>query len=283
MRLFFSCVFFTCLSFSAGCSRFDAFNLISPTFTANRTGNLAYGSLPRQKLDIWIPYNVKPNARVVVFFYGGEWMAGEKWNYRFVAKALAGCGIIAVIPDYRVYPEVKFPKFVDDGALAVKWVHDHIAEYGGDPEHVFLMGHSAGAHIVALINLDPHYMKDVGLDRSVIRGTIGLSGPYDFQPFPNDLALFNMTPGGPINPLIEPVNFADGAGPPMLLIHGKLDDVCEVKNATSLAAAIHEHGGKVDTIIYPDRAHAGVCMAFAWTCRYLAPTLDDVVKYVETH
>ncbi len=266
-----------------GCTRFDAFNAISPTCGDRRAANLSFGKLERQKLDVWTTNSVQPNAKVIVFFYGGEWQAGEKWDYRFVAKALAARGFVVVLPDYRVYPEVTFPAFVDDGALAVRWVHDHIAEHGGDPTHVYLMGHSAGAHIAALLNLDEHYLKTVGLDRSAIRATIALSGPYDFTPFKIDEPLFNMRPGGPIDPQIEPVTFADGTAPPMLLIHGEKDETCAISNLTSLAGKIRQHGGQVDTIIYPTRGHSGVVMAFAWSFSWLAPTLDDVTKYVQTH
>ncbi len=276
-------IFLLIATLGGGCTRFDAFNVLSPGCGHSRVGNIPYGRLERQKLDIWTSDSVQPNAKVIVFFYGGEWQAGKKWDYRFVAHALASRGFVVVLPDYRVYPEVTFPAFVDDGALAVRWVRDHIAEHGGDPKHVYLMGHSAGAHIAALLTLDPHYLQAVGLDRSAIRATIGLSGPYDFTPFPEDELLFNMRPGGPIDPRIQPVTYADGSAPPMLLIHGAKDTTCAPSNVTSLADKIRQHGGQVDTIIYPTRGHGGVVMAFAWSFRWLAPTLDDVTRYIESH
>ncbi len=131
-----------------------------------RTPDVAYGALPRQRLDVYRPREVRRDARIVVFFYGGYWQSGRKEDYRFVAEALTSRGLIAVMPDYRLYPEVTFPGFVEDGALAVKWVHDHAAEIGGDAGRVYLMGHSAGGHIAALLTLDEHYLREVGLDRS---------------------------------------------------------------------------------------------------------------------
>src|SRR6185437_12593688 len=102
-----------------------------------RTTDLAYGQVVRQKLDVYRPralsVDEKRGVPVVVFFYGGDWQAGQKGDYRFVAEALASRGLMAVLPDYRLYPQVTFPKFVEDGAMAVRWVHDHIGRYGGDP------------------------------------------------------------------------------------------------------------------------------------------------------
>jgi acetyl esterase/lipase len=137
-----------------GCSRFDIVNATIPSCGYMRTSNIAYADLPRQKLDVYVPRNAKSALSVVVFFYGGDWQNGKKDDYRFVAQAIASKGFIAVLPDYRLYPEVTFPAFVNDGALAVRWVHDNIARFGGDPKRVFLAGHSAGGHIVALLTLD---------------------------------------------------------------------------------------------------------------------------------
>jgi len=147
-----------------GCTKFDVLNATVPPLGYCRTSGLAYGESPRQKLDVYEPsQKLDRAAPVVVFFYGGSWQFGERRNYRFVGQALADHGIVAVLPDYRLYPEVTFPGFVEDGAKAVRWTHDNIARFGGDPSRVFLMGHSAGAHIATLLALDEHYLKDVGL------------------------------------------------------------------------------------------------------------------------
>ena len=87
----------------------------------------------------------------MVFFYGGSWTTGRRGLYRFVGAALAERGIVTVLPDYRLYPQVKFPLFVDDGALAVAWVQKHAHEFGGDPHRIVLMGHSAGGHEAAFL------------------------------------------------------------------------------------------------------------------------------------
>ena len=103
-------------------------------------------------------------APVVVFIYGGGWKDGDKADYRFVAAALAARGFLTVVPDYRLYPEVRFPVFLQDNAAAVAWTRANIARYGGDPRQIFLMGHSAGAYNAAMLTLDRQWLRGHRLD-----------------------------------------------------------------------------------------------------------------------
>jgi acetyl esterase/lipase len=265
----------------SGCTKFDALNATVPFSGYQRTADLPYGSLPKQKLDVYRPDSLPSNADVVIFFYGGDWQNGEKADYRFVAQALTSRGFIAVLPDYRKYPSVTFPAFVEDGALAVRWVHDNIKLFGGDPQHVYLVGHSAGAHIAAMLTLNEKYLKNVGLDRSAIRATVGISGPYDFIPYKDDWGVFGMTAEGQLpDPEIEPINFVDGHQPPMLLLQGLNDKTVNPNNARKLADRIQQAGGRVQLIEYPSSAHVQTVMAFAWSFRWLAPVLRDTTEFI---
>jgi acetyl esterase/lipase len=269
---------------TTGCTGFDILN--APICPCNYCGekNIPYGSLSRQKLDVYRPHDVKLPAPVVIFFYGGEWQAGQKADYRFAGDALTSQGFIAVLPDYRIWPNARFPEFVEDGALAVRWVHDNIARFGGDPNRIYLMGHSAGAHIAALLTLDPHYLEAVGLHRDVIRAMAGLSGPYDFQPYAEDRLIFNMKPSeDKPNDAIEPIHFVDGKAPPMLLLQGGKDEVVPSINATKLADQTTKAGGEVKCIIYPDRGHESLVIALAWPWRWLAPVLKDSTQFFREH
>jgi len=267
-----------------GCTSFQLLNATVSHRGYVRTTDLAFGPDPRQKLDVYLPKKIGPEARVVVFFYGGSWRGGNKRDYRFVAQALTSRGFIVVLPDYRVYPQVIFPGFVEDGALAVRWVRDNIASYGGSPSHIYLMGHSAGSHIAALLTLDAHYLKAVGLDRNVIRATATLSGPYDFTPNPWDRPVFGMgTHQTAIDPRIEPITFVDGQEPPMLLVQGLRDTIVAPANAVNLAARIREQGGEVEYITYPKRGHAAVVVALVRPYQWLAPVLQDVTEYFDRH
>jgi acetyl esterase/lipase len=267
-----------------GCTKFQLLNALVPPLGYTKTANVSFGPLPQQTLDVYQPTHPDAAHGVVVFLYGGDWQNGSKDDYAFAGQAFASRGFLTVVPNYRLWPAVQFPAFVEDAARAVRWTHDHAADFGGDPGHLYLTGHSAGAHIAALVTLDDHYLRDVGLERSAIRATAGLSGPYDFVPPPFDRPAFGMTTVDVHpRPDIEPIHFADGHAPPMLLVQGDQDTVVDPDNATHLAAAIRAAGGSVEVKRYPDRGHEGIVLSLAWPFRWLDPVLDDVADYFRRH
>lgn len=241
--------------------------------------NQGYGELPRQAVDVYAPEPQIDGAPVVVFFYGGRWSGGDRDFYRFVGQALVSRGFVAVIADYRLYPAVKFPAFVEDGASAVRWAREHAREYGGDPDKLFVMGHSAGAHTAAMLALDPQYLKAVGGSRDWLAGMIGLSGPYDFLPLTDD-DLKDMFGPPDRYPLSQPINYVDGSNPPMLLLHGRTDTTVRLKNSVNLAAKIREQGGPVETKIYPVMGHVRMVAGLAAPLRFTSPVLDDVSDFI---
>ena len=264
----------------SGCTRFDVLNATISSRPYTVTRNIPYGAQARQMLDVYVPKHAVSPPAVVIFFYGGDWQTGQKQDYRFAAEALTSRGFFAVLPDYRLYPSVMFPAFVKDGALAVRWVHDNISRFGGDPSRVFLMGHSAGAHITALLTLDPRYLGEVGMSRGDIKGTAALAGPYDFVPPSYDRRVFGMAESDTNpSPQIEPIHFVDGRAPPMLLLTGLSDETVQPRNTFSLAEKIRAAGGDVRVIVYPKRGHVGIVLALAWPFRWLAPVLDDAARF----
>jgi acetyl esterase/lipase len=251
------------------------------------TQNIAYGREPRQKLDIYHPES-KPGAAtqgqlpVVVFFHGGRWSEDSKDDYRFVGATLAEHGWLGIVPSYRLYPKVKFPAFVEDAALAVAWVQQHAAAYGGDPRRLFVMGHSAGAHLALLITLDRRYLAAVGSTASAIRGAIGLSGPYDFLPYPTDY--IKGVFAGAADPLdTQPIHFARADAPPILLVHGGADEMVATRNSISLAAALERLGGDVTLKIYQGGSHGDTVAGFSNLRREGPPVLDDVARFIAAH
>lgn len=231
-------------------------------------------------LDIYAPAQAQDKkSPIIVFFYGGKWQSGSRTEYAFVGQSLTQKGFIVVIPDYRHYPDVKFPSFVDDAAKAVAWAHDHVAAYGGDTTRIAVAGHSAGAHIAALVAADPSYLKKQGKDREVIKAFTGLAGPYAFTPEEPDLKDIFGPPAR--YPLMKVPNFVDGQQPPMLLLHGADDTTVGLFNARELEAAIQKEGGQVETRVYKGINHIWIVGALSWFGRNRAPILDDMTRFFD--
>ncbi len=268
----------------AACSPIGALNATVSTRDVTLVPNIHYESgplagNPRLRLDVYRPSQIAGPLPIVVFVYGGSWEYGRRQDYLFVAEALARRGIIVMVPDYRVYPEVRFPDFLDDTAHAVAFAHRTAASWGGDPRRVFVVGHSAGAYNALMLALDPGYLAAAGDDRNALAGTVGISGPYDFLPIqrPDVKAVFSSAPDLSVT---QPIGYADGRNRPLLLLQGAADDTVEPRNTTALAARIEAHGGPVAVRIYPGVGHIGIAAAFAPLFRDRAPTLDDVARFV---
>ena len=256
-------------------------NATVPTAGIAITRDIAYGEGNRRRLDIYRPAMPARPAPVVVFIYGGSWRTGSKTDYLFVAAALARRGIVVVVPDYRLYPETIYPGFLLDCASAVAWTDAHVGAYGGDPDAVFLMGHSAGAYNAAMLALDPEWLAGAGTRRDALRGVIGLAGPYDFLPIrdPDIIPVFPSTN----DPATQPITYADGRNPPLLLLAGSEDSTVRPRNTLALAAKVRAAGGAVGSKLYPGLGHIGIATAFAPLFRSRAPVLDDVVAFIAAH
>lgn len=273
----------------AACSPLRVFNAFVPDNGFRATHDIPFAENPRNKLDLYTPstpntanaQGSQAGARkpVVVFFYGGAWDSGEKSSYLFAAEALTSKGYIVVIPDYRLYPEVMFPTYMDDAALAVKWTFEHIAEHGGDPANLFVMGHSAGAQLAALVAYDGKYLERIGVDKRRIKGVVSLAGPLDFLPL-TEAKLEFIFPQA-VRAASQPINFVTGKEPPSLLLHGEDDTRVGIHNSRNLAARIVARGGSVETTYYPEMGHVGILLALAAPLRNGKPVLDRVAKFID--
>lgn len=272
----------------AGCSLIETFNALVPTGGFIKTADIPYGVaggegslLPRRKLDVYVPADRPPagGRPVVVFFYGGSWDSGRKEEYLFVAEALTSQGWIAVLPDYRLYPEVLFPDFLDDAALAMRWTRDHIANHGGDPKRIFAMGHSAGAHIAAMLSYDSQHLRKVGIQPRELAGFIGLAGPYDFLPLKSERLKVIFGPEAQ-RPRSQPINFVTADAPPALLLHGDADTVVGPHNSANLAKRILASGGKVQLLRYPDLGHREIVVNLSALFRSGKPELPAIAAFI---
>jgi acetyl esterase/lipase len=244
----------------------------------DREASIAYGEDPRQRLDVYRPDGANSQP-IVVFFYGGGWTKGDKANYRFVGATLAEAGYVTVLPDYRLYPDVRFPTFVEDGAVAVAWAVKNAARIGGDPRRVFLAGHSAGAHTAAMLALDTKFLRDAGVDPQVIRGWIGLSGPHVLTP---DTPALRSMFGAPYTEKDwRPIAFASRAAPPTLLIHGTDDRIVWAQHSEQLAAALRAAGTDVKLELLEGRNHAAPVAGLSGPGRRSAPTLALMREFID--
>ena len=241
--------------------QFAIVNAPSLTYDGQISEDVAYGQFSRQTLDIYVPNIEQDTFPVVVFFHGGRWTDGSKEQYKFVGMTLSNLGYVVVVPNTRLYPEVKFPIFAEDAAQSVAWVHKNISRYKGN-RNLFISGHSSGAHLGALIIADNTYLAAHELKPNIVNAFAGISGPYDFVPKAPDIRdMF----GPPENfPNMVVTNFIAGDEPPMLLLYTDEDDTVHPRNLQALKAGIEKANGKVKTIIYPTGGHAAPVAAFSF-------------------
>ena len=233
-----------------------------------------------QTLDVWRPAGPVTGKRpVLIFWYGGGWVHGNRRAYGFAARAYAKAGYVVVMPDYRKVPQIRFPAMLQDGAQAVKWTRDHIADYGGDPARIGIAGHSAGAYTVAMLALDPRWLAAEGVDPRIVKAAVGLSGPYNFYPFTSQRAIDAMQ-GAKDPAATQPITFARADAPPMLLVTSKLDTEVRPHNAYDLAKRLKTLGATVTLIDYPGMTHENVAMALSVPYRSRGPVLADSVAFL---
>ena len=241
--------------------------------------HVPYGHLPRQKLDIYLPRDGKIKA-TIVYYCGGGWISGVRWHYRWFGRMMASRGFAVVVPDYRLYPQVQFPAFNEDAALAFSWVHGQVTRWGGHPSRLFVMGHSAGAHIAAMLALDPKYLLAHGLAPSAIRGLIGLAGPYTLNPlkWPGTKDVFAPAANAPET--ARPIKLVRADAPPMLLLHGKRDRVAGAHASEHLADALSKAGSIARAIVYPRIGHFEIFACTLPGLRWRAPVLKDTEDFI---
>jgi acetyl esterase/lipase len=239
--------------------------------------NLAFGTDPRQRLDLYGPTSSGPAGRlpVIVFLYGGSWSSGEKAGYGFVGRALAARGFLVAVPDYRLVPKVRYPAFLEDNAAAVRWVAGNATHFGGDPSRLILVGHSAGAYNAAMLALDPRWLGD---ERRRIKGWVGLAGPYDFLPLDGPITRATFGQAGNLA-ATQPINFVSADDPATLLLHGTRDRTVLPRNSQRLGGLLAGKGVKARVKLYPELGHVGMVTAFARPFRGRAPVVEDVATF----
>ena len=232
--------------------------------------DVPYGDHDRLKADIYTPS--RPSRTVVIFWHGGSWQRGDKRTYRFIGRALARLGFIAVLPNYRLYPEVAFPVFAEDAAAVVAWVHRELT-----PVRIVAMGHSAGGQIAASVAYDSVYLEAAGAP-GAINGFIGLAGGYSFTPA---RSLRRVLENG--DRPWKSVELISKSPVPSLLMHGQIDAIVPIASSRELASTLRQRGGQVTTAFFPHLNHFTILAPFLlgwWTLpsykRHIAAFVDSL-------
>ena len=250
-------------------------NLTIPKSGYTVKPDIAYGGGPRARLDLYVPDGLNAPAPVILFFYGGSWQSGTKNIYRAFGQAFASAGIIAAVADYRLYPEVKYPAFIQDGAQAFRFLRETVGGHGGDPARIFVSGHSAGAYIAAKLACDPAYLEN---DAARIRGVIGIAGPYDFLPL-YDPVLIDIF-GGDRVMTTQPIKYARNKTPPTLLAHGTADTTVGAGNSRRMAKRLSGAGNSVELIEYKGASHLGIILSLAPGFRGGTTLRRDMLRFI---
>lgn len=267
----------------AGCSPVAVLGIVAgrDDGAGQVASDIPYGDGPRQRLDVYAPVVSAASGRapIAVFFYGGSWKSGSRKEYAFVGPALAARGFVVAIPDYRLYPEVQFPDFLDDSAAAVRVAREQGARFGGDPDRVVLVGHSAGAYNAAMLALDGRYLARAGVPRGTVKAFAGLSGPYDFLPLEAGVTqeVFGAAPDAART---QPITFASRGDPAAYLATGLEDTTVRPRNTTSLAEKLRTAGVPVLERSYPGLDHADTLLSLTVAFRGRAPILDEMTAFL---
>lgn len=260
---------------------------LTPRAGTRHLADLAYGPGPRQRLDLVLPPAPRPGTPCVVFLHGGGWRSGSRSEYGFVARVLAARGLAVAVPDYGLWPDTRWPGFVEDGARALGWLGSAAAAEAGLPPDgpVFLMGHSAGGFIAASLALDPRWLGEAR--RAALAGCVTLAAPFDWVPRREPLAsIFAAAPDGAIRAAPAEPELLAGT-PPMLLLHGAADTTVRPEQSKAMAARLAAAGlPRVRLEIFPDLGHIGILAALAAPVRALglarAPVLEAVTGFLGT-
>jgi len=224
---------------------------------AGLESDVPYGPLEQHRMTIYTQAGSGADRPVIVAFHGGFWQQGnrDEGQMHLMASRLAARGAVVALADYRKYPQVRFPHFVDDGALALAWMAENAHRLGGSPRRLIAMGHSAGAHIAVLNALDPRYLAPHGVR---LAGAVGIAGPYGtwFQRHPLVSGVF---PEG-TEEASSPLRQARGGRPPLLLVGAGLDVICRAGDNTELAAAVRAAGGEAESHIYALANHVSLML-----------------------
>lgn len=239
-----------------------------------------YGPDARNVIDVYAPPNAR-NAPVVLFVHGGSWQGGDKAIYRFVGDSLARAGYVTGVMNYRLAPQNRYPAYVQDAAAALRWLRDHAKSFGGNPNDLFVTGHSAGAFNAVEAVDNERWLREAGVPISAVRGVVGIAGPYsyDFRAFSSQVAF----PEGATPDEVMPDRHVRRDAPPHLLLVAANDTTVHPQNALNMEAALKKAGVPVTRTVLPRVNHTTIVAALARPLTFLGGTRQQVIDFIERH
>jgi len=264
----------------AACSGPDLLNIATPSLRGQweKQTDISFGEIERRQLDIYRPTTEGPHP-VLIFIHGGSWYYGSKDDYPWLGRRFASEGYLTVVVNYRLSPEFGYDDFMADVAAAVAYTYENAEDWGGDPETLFLAGHSAGAYNAVQVALAPEFLEAEGLTPEIIDGVVGIAGPYSFLPLDSDVTRDAFGKAQDLE-ATQPVNRLSADAPPMLFLHGTDDDVVSPENSTEMAKLLTEKGVPASSRLYTDIDHIEIIVAVGLTGK--APVVADMTRFFES-
>ena len=245
--------------------------------------NIAYGQQPRQALDVYMPFAKSGSTQlkpVILFIYGGAWTTGNKDDYLFVGESFTKAGYVTVIADYRLAPQHKYPEYVQDTALAIKWINENVQQYGGDSKKIIVMGHSAGAFNVAEAVDNKRWLDEVNVPVSHVKAVVGIAGPYSYD-FRTDGSV-NAFPSDATPDQVMPDRHIRVDAPPHLLLTASKDQRVKLLNTQKMYAALQQKNIPVQHQVIDGAGHVSIMGSVASRLYWYKPTRQVILDYLDT-
>jgi len=253
-----------------------------PPYEFTATTNLIYYNGPgfnpqKHILDVFSPKDL-PSAPVLFFIHGGGWRSGDKSIYPFLGRTFAQQGFVTVVISYRLTPEVQHPGHIQDVARAFAWTYKNIAQYGGNPNQIFVTGHSAGGHLAALLALNKKYLQAEGLSTDLIKGVSPISGVYNITALAGFNDVFTSDPE--MRRDASPVAQVSDKQPPFLLIYAQNDLPTLDAQAVELSKLLQQKSTEAKTLLVPNKDHISIIGSIGIPNDL---TTESIAKFVREH
>jgi len=259
-----------------------ALNAVSSTLGLSVTHDLSYGPDPRNVLDIYRPEQAQSGgAPVLLFIHGGSWTNGDKSEYKFVGESFARAGYVTAVMSYRLAPLHRYPAYIQDAAQALKFVRDHAAEYGGTPDRLYVMGHSAGAFNAVELVDNARWLKEAGVPIGSVKGVVGIAGPYSYDYRGEPTA--NAFPEGSDPADVMPSYHVRTDAPPHLLLVAGNDMTVGPQNGERMNAALKAAGVPVTFTVLPGLNHYTIAGSLARPLSFLGKTRQDALDFMNAN